>query len=151
MTKTALVAGGGIAGAVAAIALHRAGWTPRIFEAYPEGADQRGAFLTVAVNGLSALPALDLDPARVLEAGFATPTLTLGNGAGRRLAVLPLGGPTADGTTTTTIRRADLYAALRSAAAKRGIEIVHGRRVTGFDSGPRDVTAILDDGSRAPA
>src|SRR5690349_7042608 len=94
MTKpVALIAGGGIAGTVAALALHRAGWAPRVFEARPPGADERGAFLTVAVNGLSALRALDLDPAAVTAAGFPTPTLTMLNGAGRRLAVLPLGGP----------------------------------------------------------
>ena len=34
MTKNAIVAGGGIAGAVAAIALHRAGYTPVVYEAH---------------------------------------------------------------------------------------------------------------------
>jgi FAD-dependent urate hydroxylase len=149
MTRTALIAGGGIAGTVAAIALRRAGWAPRIFEAYPEDADQRGAFLTVAVNGLSALRALGLDPARVLAAGYPTPTLTLGNGAGRRLALLPLGGPTADGTTTTTIRRADLYAALRSAATGYGIPIEYDKRLTAVDERPDGVTVTFADGSRA--
>ena len=149
MTKTALIAGGGIAGTVAAIALHRAGWTPRIFEAYPAGADERGAFLTVAVNGLTALRALDLDPALVLAAGFPTPTLTLGNGAGRRLAVLPLGGPAADGTTTTTIRRSDLYAALRAAATERGIPIEYDKRLAGLTENAGGVTAGFADGSTA--
>lgn len=141
------MAGGGIAGTVTAIALHRAGWTPRIFEAYPAGADERGAFLTVAVNGLAALRALDLDPARVLAAGFPTPTLTLGNGAGRRLAVLPLGGPAEDGTTTTTIRRSDLYASLRAAATERGIPIEYGRGLTGLAEHDGGVTARFADGS----
>ena len=85
MTKEALIIGGGIAGAVAAIALHDAGWRPTIYEANAADADERGAFLTVAVNGLNALRALGLDPGKVLEAGFATPTLHLGNGAGRRV------------------------------------------------------------------
>jgi len=128
MTKAALIAGGGVAGTVAAIALHRAGWQPRVFESRAEGvADERGAFLTVAVNGLTALRALDLDPARVLAAGFPTPTLTMSNGRGRRLGELPLGGPAADGTVTTTIRRADLYAALRDVAVERGIPIEYDR------------------------
>jgi FAD-dependent urate hydroxylase len=150
MTKTVLVAGGGIAGAVAAIALQRAGWQPRLLESRPEGvADERGAFLTVAVNGLTALRALDLDPARVLATGFATPTLAMVNGAGRRLAELPLGGPTADGTVTTTIRRADLYAVLRAAAAERGIPIEYDRRLTGYRERPGGVTATFEDGSTA--
>jgi FAD-dependent urate hydroxylase len=149
MTRTVLIAGGGIAGTLAAIALHDAGWRPTIFEAHPAGADERGAFLTVAVNGLSALRTLGLDPEKVLAAGFATPTLDLANGSGRRLATLPLGGPLADGTTTTTIRRADLYAALRTATSERGIEIAYGKRLTDAEQTYGDVTARFDDGSAA--
>jgi FAD-dependent urate hydroxylase len=149
MTKTVLVAGGGIAGTVAAIALHDAGWRTTIYEAHAASADERGAFLTVAVNGLNALRTLGLDPDKVLHAGFATPTLYLGNGAGRRLAVLPLGGPLADGTTTTTIRRADLYTALRTAAADRGIPIAYGKKLLTLDEQAERVTATFEDGSEA--
>ena len=150
MTKTVLVAGGGIAGTVAAIALQRSGWQPRLLESRPEGvADERGAFLTVAVNGLTALRALDLDPARVLAAGFATPALAMLNGAGRRLALLPLGGPAPDGTVTTTIRRADLYGALRAVAAERGIPIEYDRRLAGYREHSGGVTASFDDGGIA--
>jgi 2-polyprenyl-6-methoxyphenol hydroxylase-like FAD-dependent oxidoreductase len=149
MTKSAIVAGGGIAGALAAIALHQAGWSPTIYEAKGAEADERGAFLTVAVNGLNALRTLGLDPSVVLEAGFATPALHLGNGAGRRLAVLPLGGPLPDGTTTTTIRRADLYAALRAAAGERGIPIEYGKRLDAVDDGDGHVKVTFDDGTAA--
>ena len=149
MTKTAIVVGGGIAGTVAALALHRAGFTPVVHEAGSAGADERGAFLTVAVNGLAALRHLDLDPAAVLAAGCPTPRLLLGNGAGRRLADLPLGGPTPDGTTTTTIRRADLYAALRAAATERGIAIRYGKRLVGLAEDRAGVTATFADGSTA--
>nr|WP_296063904.1 NAD(P)/FAD-dependent oxidoreductase [uncultured Actinoplanes sp.] len=149
MTKKALMAGGGIAGTVAAIALHRAGWSPRIYEGRAADADERGAFLTVAVNGLTALRALDLDPGKLLAAGYPTPTLTLANGAGRRLALLPLGGPTADGTVTTTIKRLDLYAALRAAATERGIPIEYGKRLESFREEPDGVTVTFRDGSTA--
>ncbi|WP_045742444.1 FAD-dependent oxidoreductase [Actinoplanes rectilineatus] len=149
MTKEAIVIGGGIAGPVAALALHRIGWQPRVYEARPADSDERGAFLTVAVNGLAALSALDLDPAHVLAAGFATPTVEMSNGRGRRLAVLPLGGPTPDGITSTTIRRGDLYAALRAEVAARGIPIEHGRRLTGFTETPDRVTAVFADGTTA--
>lgn len=149
MTKTALVAGGGIAGTVAAIALHRAGWQPRLFESRPEGeADERGAFLTVAVNGLAALRALDLDPARVLAAGFATPSMAMTNGAGRTLAVLPLGGPAPDGTVTTTIRRADLYGALRAVAVERGISIEYGMRLADWRERAGGVEVTFSDGAK---
>ncbi len=145
----ALIAGGGIAGTVAALALHRAGWTPVVHEAHHPDDAERGVWLTVAVNGLAALRALDLDPAELLAAGFPTPTLRLGNGAGRVLAELPLGGPQADGTTTTTIRRADLYDALRAAAVRRGIDIAYGKRLTGLAQRPDRITATFTDGSHA--
>ena len=149
MTMRAIVVGGGIAGTVAALALHRAGVTPLVHEAHPAGADERGAFLTVAVNGLAALRRLGLDPAAVLAAGYPTPRLRLGNGAGRRLADLPLGGPAPDGTTTTTIRRADLYAALRTAATERGIPIRYGSRLTAFTEDGAGVTATFAGGGTA--
>ncbi|MGK5678908.1 FAD-dependent oxidoreductase [Actinoplanes sp. URMC 104] len=150
MTKPiALIAGGGIAGTVAALALERSGWHAHVFEAQPEGSAGHGAWLTVAVNGINALRALGLDPARVLAAGFATPAVSLTNGAGRRLAVTPLGGPTADGTTTTTVRRADLYAALRAAAVERGIPITYGRSLRDFAERPGGVTVTFADGSTA--
>jgi 2-polyprenyl-6-methoxyphenol hydroxylase-like FAD-dependent oxidoreductase len=151
MTKNAIVAGGGIAGAVAAIALHQAGYTPVVYEAYGADADERGAFLTVAVNGLAALRALDLDPGAVLRAGYPTPRLSLTNGAGRRLALLPLGGPEPDGTVTTTIRRADLYAALRAEVTTRGIEIAYHKRLVSRSEDGDHVTAGFADGSRATA
>ncbi|HEV7964327.1 MAG TPA: NAD(P)/FAD-dependent oxidoreductase [Actinoplanes sp.] len=147
MTKTAIVAGGGIAGTVAALALHRAGLTSVVHEAHPCGAVERGAFVTVAVNGLEALRALGLDPAEVLAAGFPTPAMVLRNSAGKPLAELPLGGPLADGVSTTTIRRADLYVALRAAAERRGIAIAYGKRLTTATSGADGVTAEFEDGS----
>jgi FAD-dependent urate hydroxylase len=151
MTKTAVVAGGGIAGTVAAIALHDAGFAPVVHEAHDREADERGAFLTVAVNGLAALRTLGLDPAVVFAAGFATPTMALRNAAGRRLAVLPLGGPDPDGTTTTTIRRADLYLALRAEVERRGIPVVYGKRLTGVTRSAGGVAAEFADGSTAGA
>ncbi len=146
---TAIVVGGGIAGTVAAIALQRAGITPLVHEARPPDADERGAFLTVAVNGLTALRALDLDPGQLLAAGYPTPRLLLTNGSGRRLAELPLGGPAPDGTTTTTIRRADLYAALRAAATERGIAIRYGRRLVALAEDGDGVIATFADGATA--
>ncbi|MEU8814200.1 FAD-dependent monooxygenase [Actinoplanes sp. NPDC048796] len=142
--RIAVIAGGGIAGTVTALALQRAGWQPRVYEAY----DQReGAWLTVAVNGLAALRELGEDPAEILAAGFPTPRLTMSNAKGRRLAVVPLGGPMPDGTVTTTIKRTDLYAALRRAAGRRGIPIEHGKRLTGFTEEPDGVTVTFADGT----
>lgn len=145
MTKQAVIIGGGIAGTLAAIALRRAGWTAQIHEARAEDADERGAFLTVAENGLAAMRLLGLDPGAVMAAGYPTPHMLLGNGAGRLLADLPLGGDGQDGVTTTTIRRVDLYMALRAAAVAAGVPISYGRKVVGIDGG----TARFADGGTA--
>nr|GID85967.1 FAD-dependent oxidoreductase [Actinoplanes derwentensis] len=133
--------GGGIAGTATAIALQRVGWSPVIYEAQDRGADERGVFVTLAVNGINALRALGLDPAVVLARGFATPVLALHGATGRLLADLPLGGPLPDGTVTTTIKRADLYAALRAQAQGKGIEIRYGHRLTAATTTPEGVVA----------
>jgi 2-polyprenyl-6-methoxyphenol hydroxylase-like FAD-dependent oxidoreductase len=152
MTKTAAVIGGGVAGAAAAIALQSAGFDPVVYERHERGvADERGAFLTVAVNGLNALRSLGLDPAKVLARGFPTPTMGLHGATGRLLAEMPLGGPEADGTVTTTIRRSDLYAALRGEAESRGIPVVHGASLTGAVTGRDAVEAEFADGRRVRA
>jgi FAD-dependent urate hydroxylase len=54
-----LIAGGGIAGPAAGIALARAGIGSEIYEAYPrEAGDGTGAFLTLTANGQEALRAI---------------------------------------------------------------------------------------------
>ncbi|MEV6344888.1 NAD(P)/FAD-dependent oxidoreductase [Actinoplanes sp. NPDC051851] len=148
MTKEAIVVGGGIAGAAAAVALQRAGFDPVIHERHERAAHELGAYLTVAVNGLNALRAIGLDPDRVLARGFATPELELLGASGRVLAALPLGGPLPDGTVTTTIRRADLYGALRDVVEDCGIPVVYG---SALESAERDrdvVVARFAGGSR---
>lgn len=144
--QDAIVIGGGIAGTAAAIALRLAGRTPVIHEAGRPGDAERGVFVTIAVNGVNALRSLGADPAVVLARGFATPRLALRRASGRLLAELPLGGPTPDGAVTTTIRRADLYTALRAEAERQGIEIVYGHRLTTAHSGPHGVTAEFAGG-----
>ncbi|MEU4619101.1 NAD(P)/FAD-dependent oxidoreductase [Actinoplanes sp. NPDC023801] len=149
MTTTeqdAIVIGGGIAGTAAALALRAAGRTPVIYEAGRPGDAERGVFLTIAVNGVNALRALGADPAVVLARGFATPRLALRGASGRLLAETPLGGPLPDGTVTTTIRRADLYAALRSEAGTRGVEIVYGHPLTTARTAAHGVTAEFAGG-----
>ncbi|GIE27468.1 FAD-dependent oxidoreductase [Actinoplanes italicus] len=145
MTNT-LVVGGGIAGTAAAIALRTAGRTPVIYESGHPGDAERGVFVTIAINGVNALRSLGADPAVVLSRGFATPRLAMRGASGRMLFEAPLGGPLPDGTVTTTIRRADLYAALRAEAERRGIEIVYGHRLTTATSGADGVTAEFANG-----
>ncbi|AKU15056.1 FAD-dependent oxidoreductase [Luteipulveratus mongoliensis] len=147
MTKI-LVAGGGIAGTLTAIALHETGHEPVLYEAYDRGADGVGAFLTLAVNGLDAIAPLGLKDL-VSGLGFETPRMTMSLGNGRRLAEFPLGGPLPDGTTTVTVLRSDLYVALRDEAARRGIPAEYGKRLIGASQTADEVRAEFADGSYA--
>jgi 2-polyprenyl-6-methoxyphenol hydroxylase-like FAD-dependent oxidoreductase len=148
MTK-ALIAGGGIAGPVTAMALQRAGIDAVVYEAHVPGADDAGSYLTVATNGLDALRAIDADKP-VLAAGFPTPTNLLLSGSGRRLGSVSNGGTMPDGTVSHTVKRARLYRALHDQATDRGIRIEYGRRLVGAEAtAGGGVVAAFDDGTRA--
>jgi 2-polyprenyl-6-methoxyphenol hydroxylase-like FAD-dependent oxidoreductase len=144
----ALIAGGGIAGTVAAMALQKAGIEPVIFEAFAYGAEGVGAFLTLAVNGIEALGVLDVDVARV--GGFETPRIALRLGSGQLLAELASGPDRPQGPVTRTLRRSELYGALRDEAHRRGIAIEYGKRLVGADTlSTSGVLARFADGSEA--
>ena len=147
-TRTALIIGGGIAGPAAAMALQKAGLEPVIYEARPAGAEGTGTFLTLGSNGLDALRTLDADQA-VLKAGFATPGITLRSGTGKQLGVSRTGQTLPDGTTSQTMKRAELYRALLHEAARRGIHVEQGRRLTGAEVTEGGVRATFADGTDA--
>jgi FAD-dependent urate hydroxylase len=145
----ALIAGGGVAGPVTAMALQRAGIEAVVYEAHVPGSGEAGSYLTVATNGLDALRAVDAD-GPVLAAGFPTPVNVLLSGSGRRLGEVSNGGRLADGTVSHTIKRARLYRALHDEAAARGIRTEHGRRLVGAEAhAGGGVTTAFEDGTRA--
>jgi len=144
----ALIIGGGMAGPVTAMALRQAGIDSTVYEAYDRGADGVGAFLTLAVNGLSALHTLGLADL-VRGKGFDTPSMVASMGDGRRLAEFSFGGALPDGTVNQTITRADLYGVLRDEAVRRGVPIEYGRRLVAAESTSDGVLARFADGSTA--
>ncbi|WP_406629154.1 FAD-dependent monooxygenase [Amycolatopsis sp. WGS_07] len=135
-----LIAGGGVAGTVAAMALRLAGHEPVVFEAHPSGGADAGAFLTVMHNGMDALRAIDAE-APVIEASFAALGVEViapdGTTVGTRTFDRELDGP-------RTLTRAALYRALQQEAERRGITIVHGKRLVSATGG---VTATFQDGT----
>ncbi|WP_206784397.1 NAD(P)/FAD-dependent oxidoreductase [Amycolatopsis sp. MtRt-6] len=145
MTR-ALIIGGGVAGTITAIALHEAGHEPVVFEAYDRDSEGVGAFLTLAVNGLDALLPLGLKDV-VRGVGFDSPRMSIGLGNGTRLAEFPLGGALPDGTVSQTVLRSDLYVALRDEAARRGIRVEYGKRLTDASQANTHVSAKFSDGS----
>jgi 2-polyprenyl-6-methoxyphenol hydroxylase-like FAD-dependent oxidoreductase len=147
--KRALIIGGGVAGPVAAMALQRASIDGFIYEAYAGGADYAGAFLTFASNGLDALRAIDAHHL-VLAEGFPTPRMTIQSGTGKHLGNVPNGGTLPDGTVSQTLKRADLYRALRDEAVRRGANIEYGKRLVDAETSPDgSVTARFEDGTEA--
>ena len=98
--RKALIVGGGIAGPVTAMALGRAGIEAVVYEAHGGGADDAGAFLTLASNGLDALRAIDAHR-HVLVEGFPTPRMEIQSGTGKLLGEVPNGGTLPDGTVIT--------------------------------------------------
>jgi 2-polyprenyl-6-methoxyphenol hydroxylase-like FAD-dependent oxidoreductase len=148
--RTALVIGAGIAGPVAAMALRKAGIQPTVYEAHPTRAEGTGTFLTIASNGIDALRVIGADePA--LAVGFPTPAITLRSTTGKNLGGARTGLTLPDGTTSHTLRRADLYQALYQEAARRGIDIQHGKRLAAAEQTSGGVRAVFDDGSDAVA
>ncbi|MER7335121.1 MULTISPECIES: NAD(P)/FAD-dependent oxidoreductase [unclassified Micromonospora] len=147
MTK-ALIIGGGIAGPVAAMALQRAGIEPVVFEAYERDAVGVGAFLTLSVNGVDALRAVGLD-GLVTGLGHPTPRMALHNHRGRRLAEFGTSGTRTRGSGSTTVRRSDLYRALRDEAVRRGVPIAHGARLVDAEPTGSGVRARFADGRTA--
>ncbi|MGW0807820.1 FAD-dependent monooxygenase [Nonomuraea sp. NPDC002799] len=141
MTYTALIAGGGIAGMATAVALRKAGIDAVVCEAYDRTADEAGSFLTLAVNALDALGALDLE---VGGLGFETPGITITSGSGRRLGELSYG---LNGVVSRTVKRADLYRFLR----EQDVRVSYGKRLTGATSTGGTVRATFADGGTAEA
>jgi FAD-dependent urate hydroxylase len=146
--KKALIVGGGVAGPVAAMALRHAGIDAIVYEAYAGGADGAGAFLTFASNGLDALRTIDANHL-VLSEGFSTPRMTIQNGAGKHLGDVPLGGRLPDGTVSQTLKRADLYRAMRDEAVRRGTRVEYGKRLVEAETTPDGVAARFEDGTEA--
>lgn len=144
----ALIIGGGIGGCATALALHKVGIRSEIFEARHKGDEGAGAFLTLAVNGVSTLRSLGLDVSR-LAGAVDTFSMQLALSDGTRLATIAQGEALKDGTVSRTIKRADLYLALRDKVESLGIPIHYGRRLATAEGSADAVTATFDDDTTA--
>ncbi|MGW2723168.1 FAD-dependent oxidoreductase [Streptomyces sp. NPDC001492] len=143
-----LVIGGGTAGTATALALRKAGFEATVHEAHPGSAEDLGAFLTLASNGMRALAQLDATAA-VTALGFPLTSMRVLDDAGAELAQVPLGEPADPLLQYRCLRRADLTSALQAEAARRGIVVRHGARLASVQDGADGVTAHFTDGSTA--
>src|SRR5262245_27953543 len=151
MPGKALIAGGGIGGLAAAIALARQGIDCEILErshfAEETGAGiQLGSHATWALRAIGVLDAIGRD-------AFSPEAIVIHDGiTGRRLTAMPLGGATEEryGAPYLTLRRADLHAGLRAAlAGETGAALRTGFDVSAIDVQGDGVVARAADGGEA--
>ncbi|MCG0069949.1 FAD-dependent oxidoreductase, partial [Streptomyces tricolor] len=145
-----LVIGGGIAGTATALGLHKAGLDVTVCEAHPDTAEDLGAFLTLASNGMRALAELDATAA-VTAVGFPLTSLRLLDSEGAEITHVPLGESDDPALRYRCLRRGELNAALQGEAVRRGIRLRHGTRLVAVTDGPDGVTARFADGTTATA
>lgn len=144
---TALIAGGGIAGPTAGIALTQAGIDATVYEAHQTSASGVGGALSIAPNGLDALDAIGASDA-VRRVGTPITSIVLQSWTGRTLAEFgtPPGMPTMQ-----FVSRSDLYCSLAAEAHSRGVRMVHGKRLVDVAEHADGITACFADGSSADA
>lgn len=148
----ALIAGAGIGGLTAALALVQRGWQVEVLE-QAEALTEVGAGVQISPNGMRVLTALGLEEA-VLAAGFEPEALELRLGrSGRQVFRLPMRERALArwGARYLHIHRADLVAVLADALAARapgsvrlGASVSHYGRDSG--AGAEGVSVTLADG-----
>ena len=143
---SALVIGGGIAGPVAATALHKAGIEATVYEAYPGPAYNIGSALGFAPNGLAALDIIGAgDAVRAVAAPMTRTVMSLGN------KVIELPAAAAGTEPLHTVDRSDLHQLLHDRAVAAGVTLEYSKHLVGVDERPDGVTARFTDGSTATA
>ncbi|GAA0981372.1 FAD-dependent monooxygenase [Acrocarpospora macrocephala] len=143
--KTAIVIGGGIAGPVAALALHKAGITATVYEAYPSTADGIGGTFSLAPNGVAALRTIG---AAETVTAISTPLPRMVMSVGGKHLDLP---GLADLPPMQQVHRSDLYRSLHDRAVADGITIEYGKRLVDAQETATGSTARFADGSTATA
>jgi salicylate hydroxylase len=146
-----LIAGGGIGGLAASIALARRGIESEVLER-SRFSEETGAGIQLGPNATRALAALG-----VLEAigarAFKPDAIAIYDGlTGRKLSSLPLGKSVEDryGAPYLTLHRADLHAGLRAAAEKLvPVTLRPGFEVSAVDTQGADVLVRGIDGNEA--
>jgi 2-polyprenyl-6-methoxyphenol hydroxylase-like FAD-dependent oxidoreductase len=143
--QTAIVIGGGIAGPVAAMALHKAGIAATVYEAYPSSTGGIGGALALAPNGVAALRIVGADQA---VTAMATPITHMNMAVDRKRIDLP---GLADVPPLRLVHREDLHTVLHDRAVAAGVPFEYGRRLVDAQETADGVTARFADGSTATA
>ncbi|GMG84861.1 FAD-dependent monooxygenase [Paralimibaculum aggregatum] len=146
--RRALVAGGGIGGLAAALALARSGWSVALFEK-AERFGEVGAGLQMSPNACKVLRWLGLYD-RIAEGAAQPGAATMRDGHTGAPIYRVLLGEAAEarwGAPYLHVHRADLHAALLDAAREAGVELHTGAPVASYGTRPEGARLKLEDGS----
>uniref|UniRef100_A0A7S3LM35 FAD-binding domain-containing protein n=1 Tax=Aplanochytrium stocchinoi TaxID=215587 RepID=A0A7S3LM35_9STRA len=148
MTKKAIIIGGGIGGAVASLAIKKAGFDVEIYEARSESATSTGWFLNLAGNGIEILRTLDID-AKINQEGSPAPRMIISNAEGKPLGEVRNGARNGL-TESVIIRRGTLQEALYEAVLAQDIPFHFGKKLCDIKHlDDQTVMASFEDGTRA--
>src|SRR5262249_59225123 len=141
-SPTVIIAGAGIGGLTAALALARSGFRALIFEK-AEWLEETGAGIQLSPNATRIL--IDLALADRLQPHVVSPTAirVLGGRSGREIVRIPLGGEAAQryGAPYWVVHRGDLQAALRETAVQDlNVVLRLGMTMEDFSTHPHGVT-----------
>jgi 2-polyprenyl-6-methoxyphenol hydroxylase-like FAD-dependent oxidoreductase len=144
-----IIAGGGIGGLAAALALHQAGIEVEVFEQSAE-IKPLGVGINVLPHAMRELTELGLQE-RVVAAGIATQELAYANRLGQMIWSEPRGRAAGYDWPQVSIHRGRLHLELLAAARARLGEarITLGARMAGFEQDAAGVTLRLADGRSA--
>jgi 2-polyprenyl-6-methoxyphenol hydroxylase-like FAD-dependent oxidoreductase len=147
--RKALIIGGGIAGPVTALLLHRAGMEAEIYEARAATEEYASSWLILASNGRSVLKALGLD-ASIAAEGSPIPRMLLSSGRGKRFGEVPNGARPEVGPPSLVVKRSTLNRLLREEAQRQGIQVAFGKKLESFEpTSEPGVIATFADGTTA--
>lgn len=150
MTPPILIAGAGIGGLTAALALQRQGFRVRVFERAPAVGDV-GAGIALGATASRSLYALGLETAlkAVADAPQASAAFDYRTGQVLGGAFAARKWTAADLVDVNMLHRADLFAVLRAAVEAQDPQAVHlGSPVVGFEQDDAQATVLLADGRR---
>ncbi|MFQ3234813.1 MAG: salicylate hydroxylase [Paraglaciecola sp.] len=151
MTKRILIAGGGIGGLCAALALQKKGFSVQIFE-QSSALKEVGAGIQLSPNAMHVLQKLDLSQ-QLAPLAFRPVQATMRHyQTGAEFLRMPLGKTAEDnyGAPYLHIHRADLHQVLYQAAIERGVELHLDTQVAGYrhlqQAQQQQVQLVLQDG-----
>ncbi|CAN7167778.1 FAD-dependent monooxygenase [Polaromonas sp. LjRoot131] len=148
MLRQALIAGGGIGGLAAALAVSRAGWDVRLFER-ASAFSEVGAGIQLGPNVVKVLHGWGLADALQAVAAFPERLQVRSAISGQLLGELPLGAAMAQryGAPYLSIHRADLHGVLLQAVQQQADVKLHlSRPLQSFSQTAQAVTVQADDG-----